>query len=116
LLKSVPITQEHQATNHILEFSNIAGPTVLVEKLHCFAREIKAGVVAVLGELLAEIIDERSDIIPSLSERRDKYPNNVKAIVQVLSETALSDTLFELLIGGGHDPTVNLHILFPAQA
>ena len=85
-----------------------------MEELHDIAIEFEARFIAIPGKLISEMIDKRPDVIRSLSQRGDKYADDVQAVVKVLPEATLPDGLLELLVGCGHYPTVNLYVSLAA--
>ena len=72
--------------------------------------------VVPLGELPAEVVGQRHDVVAPLAEGRQVDRHDLQAEVQVVAELAGRDQLFQGAVGGRDEPHVDLDRLVVADA
>ena len=76
-------------------------------------RRMRLAVVG--GEPLEEVVGEQQDVGLPLAQRRDEDREDVQAVEQVLAERAGGNRVFEVLVGRGDQPDVDLDRLDAAE-
>src|SRR5208283_1316405 len=55
-----------------------------------------------------EVIHQERQIAIAFTQRRDEDRNHIDAVIEILPEPSLFDHLFQVVIGGGDQPEINL--------
>ena len=81
------------------QFSDIARPVILYEKIQRFRTDIyNTETVFTIG-FINKIAAKRTNVFFSLSQRRNIELNDIDAVIQVLAELLLLDQFMDVLIG-----------------
>src|ERR1043166_3406757 len=91
--------------DRVLQFPDISGPRVALERFQNFRRHRE---VAPAAELLDEVADEKRDVLRTLAERRDADLDDIQSMEEVLAELAGLDEIPKILFGRDDDADVDL--------
>jgi hypothetical protein len=59
-------------------------------------------------EFFQEVIDQQRDVFAAFAQGRNAHREHVQAVEQVRPETPLLDRVFQVFVGRGDDPHVDL--------
>src|SRR5262245_29132319 len=95
---------QHCSPNDIFHLANVTWPVILAKsfqegRLDRAERNV-VGAAVLQGELAGEILD----VPRTLTQREQTEVENVEAVIEVGAETAGSDELFEVVVGGDNQP------------
>src|SRR5712691_4955112 len=109
------VADQHRPLDAVLQLADVPGPVVAHEHVDG-GRGDAADVLPVGGRvLLDEMVGEEKDVGPPLAQRRQEDAEHVEPVVQVLPEGALLHRGFQVLVGSGDQPDVDLDRLHAAQ-
>ena len=91
------------------------GQSVLHERIERRARQFGPGPVVVGGVFRQEKVDERWDLLAPLPQRRHVDADDVQTEEQILPELPGGHRIFEVPIGRGDNPHVDLDISVTAE-
>ena len=93
----------HHIFDAVFQLPDIAGPAVLLQET--LRSRLNAGDIPV--ELLIvffdEIVNEKRNILPPFTQRRNPQGNDAQAVIEILPEFAADDELFKILVGRRND-------------
>src|SRR3989449_11250155 len=101
------VGQHHHASNHVLQFSDIARPRVLAEASHRLGRELLCATVLRVEPGQERRRQERN-LLFALPEGGNANLDHVEAVVEGLSEFAPRHRLLQVSIRGGDDARVDI--------
>ena len=102
------------AFEYMGQFANVAGPGVLLEGVQSAGRETLAGSVG--AEPGEEMAGERRQVVETFAQRGNLKREDGQAVVEVETEGAVNDPLFEVTVRGGDDANVDTRDLVVADA
>ena len=94
--------QNGNLLGHILELTDIAGPAVVLEFLHCIVGQRKHRTMILGGKIAGELHEKRIDILPALAQGRQMDNDRAETVIEVLAELALRDAVCNVHVGGRH--------------
>src|ERR1035438_4536726 len=110
------ILQNHGALNCVPQLADISRPVVRQQQAFGFGRKT----VNLALEFAVVVLDEesghRQNILGPLAQRRDDELDYVQPIVKILPESAFSDGLTQILIGGRYDAYIDTDVAQAPQA
>ena len=88
ILKRYPalLSRDYGPLDRVPKLPHVARPTVRLERGQRFGVEAVNILSVLLIEFLNEVDDEQVQVFKSLAQRRDRDPENVKAVVQILPQ------------------------------
>ena len=92
----------------VLQLAHVAGPLVAHEHLLGLVGEHHAVHLVFLGHLHGKEAEQQHDVLAALAQGRHLDGYRVQAVVEVLAESPLADSLADVDVGGGHDAHVGL--------
>jgi hypothetical protein len=98
----------HGTLDHVLEFTDIAGPIVARQHPDIFVGLAYLGPFQTAAGKQGEMRRERRYIFLPLPQRRELHGKNAEPVIEVLTKAAVGDLLTEVTIGSGHETDVNL--------
>ena len=114
--KRGPVGQNHRPLDDIAEFTDVARPGVVSERLHRPARDVLDDLAELPAKLLDEGPDERRNVFPAVAQRRNVNGKHLEAEEQVLAEPILAHRLTEVAIAGRNQADIDLHGSAAAQS
>src|SRR5690242_13318636 len=98
---------DDETLDEIAQFADVAGPGIADEDFHGGVAEL-ARLLAVFGaEFCEEVARKSGNVLLAIAQRRNKKGNDVQTVKEVLAESAASDFLLEIFVGGGDDARVH---------
>src|ERR1035438_6297335 len=94
------------ALDEVLQFADVAGPVVALERMHGGRRNGGDFAIHAAGVLLHEGAHQQRDIIAALAQRRDRERENVEPVIEVGAELPFLHHQREVAVGGGHQAGV----------
>lgn len=88
------------------QLAHVARPRLGEEPPQRQRREAEGRPADALADPREEAIDERQDVLPTLTKRRDRQPDDVEAVVEVGLKATLADVGLERPVGGGDQTNV----------
>ena len=107
--------KNHCAFDNVAQFTNVAGPGILLQLLHRPARNAVNRLTHATGEDLDEGPYQQRYIFTTFTQWRNVDWENMQAMIQVSTELAVPHGLLQVTIGGRNDPHVNRHAFRAAQ-
>src|SRR5713101_40491 len=104
------------AFDQILQFADVAGPSVTCENVHGLGGDVFDLFVEAAAESLHEVADEERDVFVTLAERGDLNGENVQAVIKIAAEGALGDQFRKIYFGGGGPEQVHALGAIAAEA
>lgn len=95
------------AFNHVLQFPDIAGPMVSLQRLHQAFFIIEELAPRFGANSLQEIIEQERDVSDTRPQGRNLYRNNIEAVVKVGPKASDFNLFPQVLVGGADHPYVN---------
>jgi hypothetical protein len=86
---------------------HVARPTARSERGQRFGVEAVNILSVLLIEFLNEVGNKQIEVLKSLAQRRDRDPENVKPMVQVLSQFSFLESLAKRAVSGGDHANLN---------
>src|SRR5262249_36200507 len=99
-----------------LQFADIPGPRVRLEKLHRLTGDDVDILAKLATETLEVVVNQKFQIIFALAQRRQADGKNAQAIVKVLAESARARQRLEFLVRGRNQAHVGPDGLVAAYA
>ncbi|MGB7296048.1 MAG: hypothetical protein WBC70_10705 [Candidatus Aminicenantales bacterium] len=99
---------DQQPFDDVTELPDVALPGIFCHSGDGLGRELSRPEVVFLGEVAAEVFDEKGDILFFIPERRRIDRNDVEAEEEIVTELPFADLFFQVLVGGGDNPDVDL--------
>jgi len=99
---------QQRALAGVVQFPNVARPGIVLQDLHGIAgdaRDRKAQIEALAGN---DAVGQKLDVVLALPQRRNDDFHDIEPIIQVLPEEGLFHERFELDIGRGDDPDIDM--------
>src|SRR5204863_5585182 len=96
-------------------FPNIAAPGMLVDRFQRFRRERPNGAAIFRGKAVEKILRQKTGIANAIAQRRHLYPDLIDSVEQILSKTAVSNQLRQILMRRANDTDVDLDRTAPAD-
>ena len=97
----------------ISDFPDISGPAVVLNVLQHLIGETLLQII-LLAEVVEKMQTKGNDVLLTLPHRRDGQRDDMDAVVQILTESALAHHFLQILIGGGDQ--AKIHLLGPGGA
>src|SRR3989442_1535451 len=106
--------EEHRPADHIPELAHVPRPVIPQKDLSRGFRDFAARAAELETRFGKKLVRQVYDVV-SLPQRRQRDPELVQTIVNVLSESASLDFSLEGHIGGGNDPRGHANRLLAAE-
>ena len=100
--------EEGETFDDIAKFADVAGPGIAAQLRDRVAGKGFVLPAVLLGDLARKMGDELGEIFEAVAQRRKGQRENVDAVEQVTAEFVISDTVFEVAVGGNDDPDIDL--------
>jgi hypothetical protein len=109
------LSRDHGPLDRVPKLPHVARPTIRLERGQRFGVEA-VNILSVLPiEFLNEVSDKQIEVRKSFAQWRDGDPENVKAIVQVLSQFSFLESFEKRPVSGGDHADLNWDALFSAN-
>src|SRR6266513_6230065 len=112
----LPRRHYRQPMTQVFQLANVAGqlePRQVLQRLVRESLRLDAELVRAHPEKVA---CEQRNVLRALAQARQPQANHVQPVKQVLAEGALAHALLQVLVRGGDDAHVRLHLLVAADA
>src|SRR3984885_16202162 len=100
--------EDKDTFDQIAQFANVAWPVVLFQCRESIFRHLDVGTAVLGAELLEEFLDEQRNVFLAVAQGWDEKRDDVETIEEVFAEVAASDLIFEVFVGCGDNPNVNV--------
>ena len=110
------LAKDRHLLRNVLQLADIAGPLVFQQQLLGLIRQRDFRQTILLCHLHGKKSKQQHDVFTTVTQRRDGDGNRIQAIEQVFSETAFSDGLAHIHIGGRNNAHIRLHDLLSSHA
>ena len=94
--------------SNVLQLAHVAWPLIAHEDLLGFLIEHDTVHLVFLCHLHGEETEQQHDVLATLTQRGHLDGDGVQAVVEILAETPLADSLTDILVRSGHDANVGL--------
>ena len=101
--------------DQVLQLTHVAGPVVVQELVRQLRADRRHRLVVLHGVLPQEVLGEDRNLLPPLAQRRQADRDDVQAEVQVLAELSRRDRRFEVAVGRGDQPHIDLDVRLAAE-
>lgn len=91
-----------------LASADIAGPVVVQAHLQRPVRQAEGFFLVAGVQFFEEVFDQQRDVFAAFAQGRNAHREHVQAVEQVRPETPLLDRVFQVFVGRGDDPHVDL--------
>jgi len=99
-----PLTAEHESPfDHILQFAHIAGPVVGHQERKRLRGDARNLLVLQIVEAADELPGQQGNILYAAAQRRQFNADDIDAVIEVFTESALAGLLCQIAVGGGQD-------------
>ena len=99
---------EHDPLDGVAKLPHIAGPRKTLTQLHCLGRQFLAAALMFGCKMIEKSVDEQRNVLGAFAQGRNGEGDDLQAVEQVLAEPARSHRLLQFLVGGSHNPHVDL--------
>ena len=109
VLRSDDVAGNHhdEALDDIFEFSDVAGPGVVLENFENFGLQGLDGLFGGGTVDAEEVVDKKRKISVTLAQWRDDDRHDVDAEVEVFAEAALADGILKVFVGSGNQAEID---------
>ena len=107
--------EDEEALHDVAELSDVSGPCLVYQKLHCLRLDLARLHSCLLTYLSHEMVDKKRNVLLTLIQSRNLDHYDAESVVQILPECALGDLILQILIGSGHDTHINYDILIASH-
>ncbi len=94
--------KDARAFHDIAQFTDVAGPVVCGERLHCCFGKDRLG-----AHLLQEVGNKFRHVLAAFGERGEVQRKDIQAIKQVFAEAAVRNRLLKILVRGRDDADID---------
>ena len=108
--------EEGEAFDDIAKFADVAGPGIAAQLRDRVAGKGFVFPAVLLGDLARKMGDELGEIFEAIAQMRKGQRENIDAVEEVTAEFVISDTVFEVAVGGNDDPDIDLDGLIATDA
>ena len=102
------LSRDDGPLDRVPKLPHVARPTIRLERGQRFGVEAVNILSVLLIEFLDEVGNKQIEVLKSFAQWRDRDPENVKAIVQVLSQFPLFESFVKRAVSGGDHANLNL--------
>ena len=95
------LSRDDGPLDRVPKLTDVARPTVRPESGQRFGVEAVNILSVLLIEFLHEVGNKQIEVLKSLAQRRDRDPENVKAVVQVLPQFLAFESFVQRAVSGG---------------
>ena len=106
------IAEDNRSFNHILQFTDIAGPGIGHQALDFIIGDVNAFALAVRTD---QVVAQAGKILQPVSERRWTDQDDSKPVKEILAEPAFLDRQVQINIGCGNHPDIDMTWHLAAQ-
>src|ERR1700676_1975255 len=107
--------ESNGALHGVFEFADVAGPFVGFQMTHGFRGDSSDGLLHDGAKALQKMACEQRNVFAAFAQRRQLDWDDAEAIVKILAETAFGNFLFEIFVGGGDDPDIDVNLFVAAE-
>lgn len=110
-----PVRHHHGAFDEVVQFANIAGPVVPLQRVHHMRGDTADLFVHARRENADEMTHQGLDVVHAVPQRRQQDREYVETIIEVGAERPLGDPLCQALVGRCDNPHVDADGLRTAE-
>ena len=110
------VGQDDRALDDVAQLAHVSRPGIALQLADGLLGNRLDGLPERPGELVHEFPRERRDVLDPFAQRRHDDGEDVEPVEQILAERLVLDGFFEIAVGGGDDPHVDLDRLRAAEA
>jgi len=109
------LSRDDGPLDRVPKLPHVARPIVRPERGQRFGVEAVNILSVLLIEFLNEVGNKQIEVLKSLAQWRDRDPENVKAVVQVLSQFPAFESFVKRAVSGGDHANFNRNAFFAAN-
>src|SRR5437868_12482188 len=109
-------TEQRGPFQHIAEFSDVSGPGVRLQRLHCVRTELQICFANIGFYAIEKVLDNNWNVFPALAKRRGCQSNGTYAKVKILPKKASPDQGWHVCMTGGDQANIHSSITHVAQS
>jgi len=109
------LSRDDGPLDRVTKLPHVARPTVRLERGQRFGVEAVNILSVLLIEFLNKVGNKQIEVLKSFAQWRDRDPENVKPIVQVLPQFPAFESFVKRAVSGGDHTNVNLDAFFAAN-
>ena len=109
----IGVGKDHKTFDDIFKLSDIARPVVVLQAFDGGLGHLLLGNILLEAMLFEKILDQKRNVVCTLSQRRDMDGNHVQAVEQVLPEFVFSDARSKSLLVAAKMRTSTSTVLDP---
>ena len=109
------LSRDDRPLDRVPKFPHVARPTVRLERGQRFGVESINILSVLLIEFLNEVGNKQIEVLKSFAQWRDRDPENVKAVVQVLPQFPACESFVKRAVSGGDHANFNWDAFFAAN-
>ena len=106
----LPVAKHKGVFQCMLQFSHIAGPSVVHESAEHLAGYAFDTLFKLLAEEPAEMVRQQGQVLDPVAQSRHGDLHHLQAVVEIFPEFALPDLLFKIFIGRGDDTHIHFFL------
>ena len=110
------LSEDNGALDDILEFTDISRPVVVHQHLQCFGAEPVRRLHVFFAIFVREELDKPRNIFSSLAQRRELNVDDIEPVIQIFSEFAFVDQLFQVHIGRRNNTSIDFDGIDASEA
>src|SRR5882762_8765005 len=99
-------SQNDRPLHKVLQLPDVPRPFPPHQQFHGLRWDSDDGFFHLRGKFANEVLDQRSNILPPLPQRRYENRKHTKPVVQIAAELALLHTLHQVAIGRRQQPEI----------
>src|SRR5437762_14305722 len=100
-------TENDSAFDDVLQFTDIAGPAMVLENIETFIGQPARSHAMFAGEARDELLSQKTDVLLAVPKRRNMNRNDVEAKIEVLAKFLAFDAVFQSPVGSRQHPHIN---------
>src|SRR6185503_19428660 len=98
----------HRALEYVLELADVSRPLVGCQRREDILRDALDRLAKPRAKTMHQIMHERRNVFPMLTERRQRDRKHVEAVIQIAAKSSFSHFFSEVAIGRGDDSHVDV--------
>ncbi len=106
--QGVPRGQSHRPLHGILEFADVAPPSVAEQQVPGGRIDPQRGSSHLLRVILEKELGQGQNVVGSFTQGRDPHGDHIQPVIKVLPEGPPVDLLLEILVRSRQDPYIDL--------
>src|SRR5262245_56004565 len=109
-------TDDDRSLDHVAELADVPGPPVAPEEVEGVVVDAADRTPVPLVELVHERLGELGDVLHPVAQGRHRDRQYVESVVEILAQGAVLQRLQRILVGGRHDPDVDMRLALGPEA